>query len=182
MWKARQGVHAFLRGYYHVKSADWKQNRPFRLSALTAGDLAKMPTYYVMDLAKGMAETVAEEMPSADEIAACRWLTEEELSVYSAEFGRTGFQGGLQWYRCNYGRYAAELEVFSGRTIDVPACFIAGQRDWGVYQNPGVFERMQTAAVCPHWRGAHLVDGAGHWVQQEQPDEVSRLLLQFLRG
>ena len=182
MWKARQGVHAFLRGYYHVKSADWKQNRPFRLSALTAGDLAKMPTYYVMDLAKGMAETVAEEMPSADEIAACRWLTEEELSVYSAEFGRTGFQGGLQWYRCNYGRYAAELEVFSGRTIDVPACFIAGQSDWGVYQNPGVFERMQTAAVCPHWRGAHLVDGAGHWVQQEQPDEVSRLLLQFLRG
>ena len=182
MWKAAQGVHAFMRGYYHVKSADWKQNQPFRLAGFTAGELAKMPTYYIMDLAKGMAETVAEQMPSAEEIAACRWLTEDELSVYAGEFGRTGFQGGLQWYRCSYGQYTAELEVFSGRTIDVPACFIAGKSDWGVYQNPGVFERMQTAAVCPHWRGAHLVDGAGHWVQQEQPEQVARLLLEFLRG
>ena len=182
MWKAPQGVHAFLRGYYHVKSADWRQNQPFRLSAFTASELAKMPTYYIMDLAQGMAETVAEEMPPADTVAACKWLTEDELSVYSAEFGRTGFQGGLQWYRCSYGQYTAELEVFSGRTIDVPACFIAGKSDWGVYQNPGTFERMQTAAVCPHWRGAHLVDGAGHWVQQEQPDDVNRLLLEFLRG
>jgi pimeloyl-ACP methyl ester carboxylesterase len=182
MWKAAQGIHAFMRGYYHVKSADWKQNRPFPLSALTAGELAKMPTYYVMDLGKGMAETVAEEMPPANEIAACRWLTEQELSVYSGEFGRTGFQGGLQWYRCRSGKYAAELDVFSGRTIDVPACFIAGKSDWGVYQTPGVFERMQTAAVCPQWRGAHLIDGAGHWVQQERPEEVTRLLLQFLRG
>jgi pimeloyl-ACP methyl ester carboxylesterase len=182
MWKAAQGIHAFMRGYYHVKSADWKQNRPFPLSVLTAGELAKMPTYYVMDLGKGMAETVAEEMPPANEIAACRWLTEQELSVYSGEFGRTGFQGGLQWYRCRSGKYAAELDVFSGRTIDVPACFIAGKSDWGVYQTPGVFVRMQTAAVCPQWRGAHLIDGAGHWVQQERPEEVTRLLLQFLRG
>jgi pimeloyl-ACP methyl ester carboxylesterase len=66
--------------------------------------------------------------------------------------------------------------MFSGRTIDVPACFIAGKSDWGVYQNLGAFERMQTAA-CTQWRSAHLVDGAGHWVQQEQPEEVSRLLL-----
>jgi pimeloyl-ACP methyl ester carboxylesterase len=182
MWKARQGVHAFLRGYYHVKSADWQQNRPFRLGAFTASELAKMPTYYIMDLVQGMAETVAEEMPSAAEIAACRWLTEDELSVYAGEFDRTGFQGGLQWYRCNYGGYTAELEVFSGRIIDVPACFIAGRSDWGVYQNPGAFERMQTSAVCPQWRGAHLIAGAGHWVQQERPEEVTRLLLQFLDG
>jgi pimeloyl-ACP methyl ester carboxylesterase len=105
MWKAAQGVHAFMRGYYHFKSADWKQNLPFRLAGFTASELAKMPTYYIMDLANGMAETVAEQMPSADEIAACRWLTEDELSVYAGEFGRTGFQGGLQWYRCNYGQY-----------------------------------------------------------------------------
>jgi pimeloyl-ACP methyl ester carboxylesterase len=181
MWKAPQGVHAFLRGYYHVKSADWKQNRPFRLDAFTASELAKIPTYYIMDLAKGMAETAAEEMPAAAEIADCRWLTEPELSVYATEFGRTGFQGGLQWYRCNYGGYTEELQVFSGRTIDVPACFIGGKSDWGVYQFPGAFERMQTPAVCPHWRGAHLIEAAGHWVQQEQPDAVVRLLLAFLR-
>ena len=58
-----------------------------------------MLRYYVMDLDKGMAETVAQEAPTAAEVAACSWLTEDELRVYSCEFGRTGFQGGLQWYR-----------------------------------------------------------------------------------
>jgi len=182
MWRAPQGIHAFLRAYYHFKSADWKQNQPFKLAAFTASELAKMPTYYIMDLGKGMAETAAEQMPSAQEIAACRWLTEAELSVYAGEFARTGFQGGLQWYRCIVGKYIAELEMFSGRTIDVPACFIAGKSDWGTYQAPGALERMQTAAVCTQWRGTYLVDGAGHWVQQEQPEEVIRLLLQFIRG
>src|SRR6516164_3255075 len=71
-----QGVHAFLRGYFHYKSADWTGNKPFRLQSWTAGELAKMPTYYIMDLHKNMAETVAAEMPSDTEIAACRWLPE----------------------------------------------------------------------------------------------------------
>jgi pimeloyl-ACP methyl ester carboxylesterase len=181
MWRAPQGLHAFLRAYYHFKSADWKQNRPFKLAAFTAGELAKMPTYYIMELGKEMAETAAEQMPSAGEIAACRWLTDPELSVYADEFARTGFQGGLQWYRCLVGKPITELEMFSGRTIDVPACFIAGKSDWGVYQFPGALERMETAG-CTQWRGTHLVDGAGHWVQQEQPGEVSRLLLQFIRA
>jgi hypothetical protein len=79
-------------------------------------------------------------MPSAKEITVCKWLTDEELAVYAAEFGQTGFQGGLQWYRCTGGKYTSELEMFSGRTIDVPACFIAGKSDWGVYQNPGACE------------------------------------------
>jgi len=110
MWRAPQGLHAFLRGYYHFKSADWKANRPQELAAFTATELAKMPTYYVMERDKGMAETVAEEMPSPSEIATCDWLMENELSVYASEFGRTGFQGGLQWYRCTDSkRQLAEL-------------------------------------------------------------------------
>jgi pimeloyl-ACP methyl ester carboxylesterase len=176
-----QGVHAFLRAYYHHKSADWKQNKPSPLKSWTAGELAKLPTYYVMELDKGMAETVAPEMPSASEIAACKWLSDDELGVYSAEYGRNGFQGGLQWYRCmTGGKYTAELQTFSGRTIDVPSCFIAGKSDWGVYQKPGDVERMQNSA-CTRMLGCHLVDGAGHWVQQEQPEKVSELLLQFLQ-
>ncbi|MBE0624692.1 MAG: alpha/beta fold hydrolase [Burkholderiales bacterium] len=176
-----QGIHAFLRAYYHVKSADWTLNRPCPLESWSATELAKLPTYYVMDLNRGMAETVAPEMPSATAIAACKWLPESELAVYSAEYARTGFQGGLQWYRCaTGGRFTAEMQVFSGRSIDVPACFIAGRSDWGVYQKPGDFDKMQRGA-CAQMRGCHLIEGAGHWVQQEQPQEVSRLLLQFLQ-
>jgi pimeloyl-ACP methyl ester carboxylesterase len=180
MHRAPQGVHDFLRAYYHHKSADWKENTPYPLQGWTAQELAKLPTYYVMDLARNMAQTVAQEMPAADAIAANTWLPERELVFYSTEYERTGFQGGLQWYRCGTsGAFTAELELFSGRSIDVPSCFISGKQDWGIYQRPGVFETMQTTA-CTRMLDCHLVDGAGHWVQQEQAAEVSRLLLQFL--
>lgn len=180
MWHCAQGVAAFLRGYYHYKSADWAGNKPFPLAAWSASELAKMPTYYIMDAARSMAETVAAEMPSAAEIAACRWLTDAELTVYGDEYIRTGFQGGLQWYRCRTeGIGLGELQVFAGRSIDVPAIFIAGSSDWGIYQSPGAIERMQSTG-CSAMRGVHLIDGAGHWVQQERPDEVNKLLLAFL--
>jgi pimeloyl-ACP methyl ester carboxylesterase len=181
MWHAAQGVHAFLRAYYHMKSADWKENRPAPLAARTAIEWAKLPRYYVMDLDKGMAETVAAEMPPAAAIAANTWLPDAELRVYSTEYGRTGFQGGLEGYRTGAsGRFTAEQQLFAGRTIDVPSMFIGGRSDWGVYQNPGALERMQKVA-CTKMIATHLVDGAGHWVQQEQPEAVSRLLVEFLQ-
>jgi pimeloyl-ACP methyl ester carboxylesterase len=176
-----QGVHNFLRAYFHYKSADWTQNKPFPLKSWSASELAKMPTYYIMELHKGMAETVASEIPSAAAIAACRWLPDDELNVFSIEFTRTGFQGGLQWYRCITERsYGSELQLFSGRTIDVPSIFIAGKSDWGVYQVPGSLERMQKSA-CTQMLGCHLIEGAGHWVQQEQPEQVTKRVIEFLR-
>ena len=180
MHQAPHGVHDFLRAYYHHKSADWNDNKPYPLQSWSATELAKLPTYYVMDLANNMAETVAAEMPPADAISANPWLPDHELAFYAGEYARTGFQGGLQWYRCGTSAaFTGELQTWSGRTIDVPSCFISGKQDWGTYQRPGVFATMQTKA-CTHMLGCHLVDGAGHWVQQEQPEEVSRLLLDFL--
>ncbi len=127
-----------------------------------------------------MAGTVAAEMPSPGHVAACRWLPEAELQVYSREYERTGFQGGLNWYRCATDeRYASDLKLYAGRTIDVPVCFISGAQDWGNYQKPGALEEMRTSA-CTNMLGCHLIEGAGHWVQQEEPQEVSRLLLRFL--
>ena len=186
LWRAPQGVHDFLRAYYHMKSGDWDGNRPETLREWSAAELARLPRYYVLDLGKGMAETVAEHMPSPAEIAACEWLPDDELRVYSAEYERTGFQGGLQWYRSVQsvssifgGGINADLQVFAGRTIDQPSMFIAGARDWGIHQRPGALERMNGEA-CTDMRGLHLLDGAGHWVQQERPAEVNRLVLEFL--
>lgn len=175
------GLHGFLRAYYHVKSADWAANRPYRLAGMTATELAKLPTYYVMRADEDMAQTVAHEMPTPEEIAACRWLPDSELAVYAAEYGRTGFQGSLNWYRCRFDPACdAELRLFAGRTIDVPSAYIAGASDWGIYQRPGDFERMQER-VCTRMQGCHLIPGAGHWVQQEQAGEVAGLLTAFVR-
>jgi pimeloyl-ACP methyl ester carboxylesterase len=182
MLRAPQGLQAFLRAYYHHKSADWPGNRPHPLHAWEAEELAKLPTYYVMDLGADMAATVAPHMPSPEAIAACRWLPDDALRVYSGEYARTGFQGGLQWYRCRTtGRFLAEEQTWAGRTIDVPSLFVAGASDWGIHQVPGALEATRTRA-CTRMLGCVLVEGAGHWVQQEQPGEVVRLLLDFLRA
>jgi pimeloyl-ACP methyl ester carboxylesterase len=175
-----QGLHAFLRAYYHHKSGDWEGNRPYRLSAWTAEELAKLPTYYVMERDLGMAATVAPFMPSQEEIAVCRWLPDSELAVYAAEYARNGFQGGLQWYRARVvPALQAELEVFSGRKIDAPTCFISGERDWGIHQAPGALETLEQRASSRYAFTA-LIPGAGHWVQQEAPEAVTEQLLRFL--
>jgi pimeloyl-ACP methyl ester carboxylesterase len=175
-----EGLHRFLRAYYHVKSADWPGNEPHPLAGLGAAELAELPHYYVMPAGLGMPAAVAPYAPADDDPASQRWLPDAELAVYSTEFAHTGFQGALNWYRCITDlAQLVELTLFDGRRIDVPACYIAGAADWGIFQSPGAFERMQTEA-CARWLGVRLVPDAGHWVQQEQPAQVDSLLLEFL--
>lgn len=131
MWHPPQGLHAFLRAFFYVKSADWPRNKPHPLKARTAIELAQMPTYYVMDLGKTMPQTVAPFHPPA-EVQACKWLTEPELGVYTEGYGRTEFQGALQAYRVySDPDLNAELRLFSGKTIDVPSLLFGGKSDWG---------------------------------------------------
>lgn len=182
MWHPPQGLHAFLRAFFYVKSADWPGNKPHPLKALTATELAQIPTYYVMDLGKTMPETVAPFEPSAAEVQACKWLTEPELGVYTQEYGRTGFQGALQAYRIfSDPGLTAELRLFSGKTIDVPLLFIGGKSDWGTWSAPGAVDLMRTKAAT-RIEGIELIDGAGHWIQQEQPVRLSELLLAFIEN
>lgn len=180
MWHAPQGLHAFLRAYYHVKSADWAVNQPHALTAWQAAELAKLPHYYVMPAGQTMAQAVAVHAPSAAQVSACTWLSETDLAVYVAAYQARGFQGGLQWYRCATSLKQFEvMSRYGGQTIDVPAAYIAGQADWGVYQFPGALEKMK-AQVCKDMRFVELLPQAGHWVQQEQPEAVNKLLLNFL--
>ncbi|WP_210521533.1 alpha/beta fold hydrolase [Hymenobacter terricola] len=179
MWHPPQGLHAFLRAFFYVKSADWPGNKPHPLQARTALELAQLPTYYVMERGQTMPQTVAPFHPSAAEVLASHWLTEPELGVYTEEYGRTGFQGALQAYRVySDADLTAELRLFSGRTLDVPSLFIGGQRDWATYAAPGALELMKAKAAT-RMGDIELIDGAGHWIQQEQPAQLSTLLLAF---
>ena len=177
---SEKGLPNFIRAYYHYKSADWKENKPFPLCSWTAEQLSKMPTYYIMDLDDTMPEAVGKHMPTSEEINSCKWLTEEELKVYVSEYGRTGFQGGLNWYRSGGSSgNRGNLKLFSGMKIEKPAMFVAGRQDWGIYQRPGAINKMKND-VCTNMGEIQLVDNAGHWVQQEQPESVLKLLLDFL--
>jgi len=182
MLEAPQGLHMFLRSYYHHKSADWIQNNPAPLKEWSAEEAAKMPTYYIMDFDDTMADTVAQEVPSQNQIDSCVWLTDEELDIYAIEYGRTGFQGGLNWYRSgSYGPNQKIMRSFAGMKIDVPTIFIAGENDWGAFQRPGSLDMMQSQA-CSDFRGTKFIQNAGHWVQQEQPAEVANLILEHLKS
>jgi pimeloyl-ACP methyl ester carboxylesterase len=179
LWQAPQGIHALLQEQFYFKSADWAGNQPFPLKSYTASELAKMPSYYIMDLNKGMAETLAEHQPSLEYVASCRWMSEADLEVYAGQFTRTGFQGGLNYYRVDADDALwNEQHAFAGKTIDVPACYIAGGKEWGVYQSPGALQAMSTA--CTRLLGSHLIPAAGHSVVEEKPGAVNRTLMGFL--
>ena len=173
-----QGLQAFLRAYFHMKSADWPGNDPHPLKDVT--QILRLPHYYVMPAHQTMPAAVLAHAPSELEVAKNRWLPDEELAVYVETFRRTGFQGGLNWYRAMRDLSSVdELGVFAGKKIKVPSMFLGGVKDWGIYQGPGVLEKMET--VCTQYKGTVLIDGAGHWVQQEQPREVVKTLTKFLQ-
>ncbi|KAF2729824.1 alpha/beta-hydrolase [Polyplosphaeria fusca] len=181
-WSAPlQGLEAFLRGYLHVKSADWEGNNPHPLKAWTASELAEMPCYYIMPLYRSMPETIALMMEGEDANKTKRWMSDEDLAVYVQEWTRTGFQGGLNWYRtATDPSRTSDMALFAGKKIECPATFISGAQDWGNYQEPGAIEGFPE--TCTQFKGVKLIPGAGHWPQQEQPEKVTQELLSFLQA
>ena len=103
------------------------------------------------------------------------WLSQDDLDVYVREFERTGFTGALDWYR-NFDRNWDLTAEVAGVHVTQPALFIAGDRD--------PVRRFAPAQLMDGWvddlRGSHVLEGCGHWTQQERPDEVNRILLKFL--
>ena len=181
-----QGLHEFLRGYFYLKSGSWKGNKPFPLREWSATELAQLPGYYIMPLDKTMPETVADSMSREQkEDVECShdWLSDEELAVYVAEYNRTGFQGGLNWYRVRTAKdakYTGDYELFAGKKIEIPCSFVSGKLDWGIYQEPGALEKMKDGTVCSDFRAMRLIDGVGHWAPQESPKVVVDVILELI--
>ena len=117
---------------------------------------------------------------TVDPAALPGWLAEADLDYYAGEFARAGFRGGLNWYR-NLRRNWELMGPWRGQPIRQPSLFIAGSRD-GVLKFPAAQAQLDAyPQTLPGLRGSHILDGAGHWVQQERPAEVNRLLVDFLK-
>jgi pimeloyl-ACP methyl ester carboxylesterase len=104
------------------------------------------------------------------------WLTETDLDVFTDEFERSGFRGGLNWYR-NFDRNWHLTPALAGATVKQPALFIAGERDGVLAMVP--VEAMKP--LVPDLRRILLIPGCGHWTQQERPGDVNAALIGFLR-
>ena len=175
--KNKNKLHQFLRSYFHTKSADWDQNYPHKLKSWTAKELAKLPEYYIMKLKDTMVDSVIKYLPKNKNYE--KWLNDEELNIFTQTFFKNGFQSSLNWYRCMTSENMNnELKIFDGKKIEIPALFISGEKDWGMFQKPGALEEMEKN-VCKNFYGIKIVKNAGHWVQQEQPKKVFDLLIKF---
>ncbi len=176
MLHAPQGLHAFFRAYYHYKSADWKENKPHPLKSRTAEEMAKIPTYYVMDRDKGMAETVAPFMPSAAEIAACKWLTDAEVGVYVTEYSADGFHRrapGLSRAPRHQPQDACRAAHLLRPHHRRAGLLHRRQERLGLV--PDARRARGDAEHRLHASGAARISSTapGHWVQQEQPEKTS---------
>ena len=155
-----QNVRTSLRRIYYTASGDMDQKgKGFSVLPDTGGFFAN----------------------TVDPQALPSWLSEADLDWFSGEFSRAGFRGGLNWYR-NLTRNWRLMAPWHGRPIAQPSMFIAGSRD-GVLRFPASMQQIEAfPRTLPGIRGCHIIEGPGHWVQQESPAEVNRLLLAFLAG
>jgi pimeloyl-ACP methyl ester carboxylesterase len=107
------------------------------------------------------------------------WLTAEDLDFYTGEFERRGFTGGLNWYRA-VDRTWEMTAPFHGAKMRQPAIFVAGDRDGVIAMNPQAFTDLEQ--TVPELRAKILLPGAGHWTQQERPEEVNAAMIGFLKS
>jgi epoxide hydrolase A/B len=109
------------------------------------------------------------------------WLTAADVDFYAAEFSRTGFRGGLNWYR-NIDRNWELLAPFAGAVVAVPALYVTGDRDL-VVRFPGMEQLIANLSTfVPQLRRTIMLPGCGHWTQQERAREVNDAMLEFLEA
>ncbi len=112
------------------------------------------------------------------------WLSEEDLAYYVDQFSQTGFRGGINWYR-NFDRNWELTSPWAGAKITVPAVFMAGDRDpvvSGLFGGDGGGNMLGALdSFVPDLRSKVFIEGAGHWNQQEAPEETTQALLTFLQ-
>jgi pimeloyl-ACP methyl ester carboxylesterase len=152
-----------------------------RLLYSGSGDLAPGSDITLSDNAPGMVPRTGGFLSrTIDPPAPPAWLTEADIDFYAGEFARSGFRGGLNWYR-NIDRNWELLAPFAGAKVTVPALYIAGDRDV-VVKFPRMDQLIANLKLfVPNLTKTIMLPGCGHWTQQERADEVNAALIAFLR-
>ncbi len=178
-----QGVTTFYMQYFQtpgVAEAELELDVEASLRRIYfsgSGDGPERPTFGVLEPGAGVLTNTVDPLSAGHTLPA--WLPREDLAYYAAEFKRSGFRGGLNWYR-NLRRSWELLTPWRGCVIRQPALFIAGERD-NVLKFPASQAQIEAyPRTLPGLRGSHILPGAGHWIQRERAAEVNRLLLAFL--
>jgi pimeloyl-ACP methyl ester carboxylesterase len=148
-------VRKSLRSFYGSASGDAPERKAFLPHAKTARLLDTMPD--------------REALPS--------WLGAADLELFTAQFEQSGFRGPINWYR-NFDRNWERTPMLADAVVQPPALFIAGERDPVIAWQQRAVDRLPQ--TCRDLRGALLLPGAGHWIQQERPAEVNAALLRFI--
>ncbi len=177
----KQGVHTFYMQYFQTPGV--------AEAALEADAAASIRRIYFSMSGDGPGHMVAGILKpgegfldnTVDPQVLPGWMSHDDIAYVAAEFKRTGFRGGLNWYR-SIRRTSDVLAPWQGCVITQPSLFITGDRD-DVLRFPGMAERVKALEkVLPGLRGKHVLAGAGHWIQRERAVEVNQLLLGFLKG
>ena len=177
----KAGVHHFYMQYFQtpgVAEAELERDAEASIRKIHfngSGDGPDRAAFGMLEPGKGFLDDMVEPQTLPP------WLSAADIAYYGTEFSRTGFRGGLNWYR-NIARSWELLAPWRGMVIRQPSMFIAGARD-AVLKFPNSQAQIANfTTTLPALRGCHIVDGAGHWIQRERATAVNALLLEFLKG
>jgi pimeloyl-ACP methyl ester carboxylesterase len=172
------GIHNFYWQYFQapgVAEREFERDVALTMRALLGRGFSDPAASLLVEIGKGFLgdATIDRPLPA--------WLSEADLAHFIAAYRRSGFRGGINWYR-NIDRNWELTAPWHAAQIRQPALFIAGSRDSVITGLIGARRLKDIARVVPNLKQKLIIDGAGHWIQQECPDQVNAALIDFLKN
>jgi len=171
------GITNFYWQYFQtpgVAEAEFERDVTLTMRTLLGRGFSDAPASLLVEDGKGFLGDVRPDRPLPD------WLSEADLAFFAAAYKKTGFRGSLNWYR-NIDRNWELTAPWQNAQIRQPSLFIAGAQDSVITGLIGAKRVAELERVLPNLKAKLIIEGAGHWIQQERPAEVNAALIGFLR-
>jgi pimeloyl-ACP methyl ester carboxylesterase len=172
------GITNFYWQYFQtpgVAEREFEHDVDLTMRALLGRGFSDPSASLFIEDGKGLLDDVSANRPLPN------WLGEADLAYFTAAYKKSGFRGGLNWYR-NIDRNWELTAPWQGAQIVQPSLFIAGSKDAVITSLMGAKRVTEMERVLPNLRQKLIIEGAGHWIQQERPEEVNDALIAFLRA